>query len=127
MNIPEGKLYTKTHEWIEFLEEGRARVGLTDHAQHALGDLVYVGLPEIGSQLEQNEIVADVESVKAASEIYAPVAGVICLVNEVLLDEPEKINDDPYGAWIFELDEIAGREGLLSASEYAECIQGEEE
>ena len=105
MNIPENLKYTRSHEWVEFLPDGAARVGLTDHAQDALGDLVFVNLPEAGAAVTAGEALGDVES-----------------ANEALLDAPEAINADPYGAWLVEVEAITGQEELLDAAAYeAHC------
>ena len=122
MNIPENLKYTRSHEWVEFLPDGAARVGLTDHAQDALGDLVFVNLPEAGDAVTAGEALGDVESVKAVSEIFCPVTGTVRAANEALLDAPEAINADPYGAWLVEVEAITGQEELLDAAAYeAHC------
>ena len=122
MNIPENLKYTRSHEWVEFLPDGAARVGLTDHAQDALGDLVFVNLPEAGDAVTAGEALGDVESVKAVSDIFCPVAGTVRAANEALLDAPEAINADPYGAWLVEVEAITGQEELLDAAAYeAHC------
>ncbi len=122
MNIPENLKYTRSHEWVEFLPDGAARVGLTDHAQDALGDLVFVNLPEAGDAVTAGEALGDVESVKAVSDIFCPVTGTVRAANEALLDAPEAINADPYGAWLVEVEAITGQEELLDAAAYeANC------
>ena len=122
MNIPENLKYTKSHEWVKFLPDGAARVGLTDHAQDALGDLVFVNLPEAGDAVTAGEALGDVESVKAVSDIFCPVTGTVRAANEALLDAPEAINADPYGAWLVEVEAITGQEELLDAAAYeAHC------
>jgi len=99
--MPGDLLYTKEHEWLRREDDGSVTVGITDHAQAALGDLVYVELPEQGMDLDAEGEMAVVESVKAASDVYAPIAGTVEAVNETLADDPEKINSDPYGdGWI---------------------------
>ena len=99
--LPGDLVYTAEHEWLRQEEDGSLTVGITDHAQSALGDLVYVELPEVGQDLESGGEMAVVESVKAASDVYSPVSGEVTAINEVLADEPEKINADPYGdGWI---------------------------
>ncbi len=118
MNIPETLLYTKSHEWVA-LEGDTAKVGLTDHAQDALGDLVFVNLPEAGDEVVAGEAMGDVESVKAVSDINSPVTGSVKAVNEALLDTPEAINADPYGAWLVEIEGITDKEELLDAAAYA--------
>ena len=126
MNIPAELKYTKSHEWVRFLDETTARVGLTDFAQNALGDLVFVNLPEAGDEAVSGESFADVESVKAVSDIYSPVTGGITAVNEELLDTPELINSDPYGAWLVEIGNISDQEELLDAAAYEAVCAAEE-
>ena len=122
MNIPENLKYTRSHEWVEFLPDGAARVGLTDHAQDALGDLVFVNLPEAGDAVTAGEALGDVESVKAVSDIFCPVTGTVRAANEALLDTPEAINADPYWAGLVEVEAITGQEELLDAAAYeAHC------
>ncbi len=121
-NIPAELKYTKSHEWVSDNENGTVTVGITDHAQELLGDLVFVELPEVGKALDADEPCAVVESVKAASDIYAPLTGEITEVNEKLEDEPELINSDPYGeGWIFKmtLTDPDSLDSLLSADDYA--------
>ena len=124
MNTPDHLRYTKSHEWVLFAEDGTAKVGLTDHAQEALGDLVFVNLPQVGDELTCGEALGDVESVKAVSDVYSPVSGTVKAVNEDLLDAPEAINADPYGAWLVEVEDITDQEELLDAAAYeAHCAQ----
>ena len=124
MNTPEHLRYTKSHEWILFADDGTAKVGLTDHAQDALGDLVFVNLPQVGDTLTCGEALGDVEAVKAVSDVYSPVSGTVKAVNEDLLDAPESINADPYGAWLVEVEGISDQEELLDAAAYeAHCAQ----
>ena len=115
--------YTKSHEWVK--EEGGVwTIGLTDYAQSALGDLVFVNLPEAGDSVEAGEVFGDVESVKAVSDVYSPVTGEVEEINEELLDAPEKINGAPYDAWFIKVKDVSGTEELLSAEEY-EAFAGE--
>lgn len=124
MNTPDHLRYTKSHEWVLFADDGTAKVGLTDHAQEALGDLVFVNLPQVGDALTCGEALGDVESVKAVSDVYSPVTGTVKAVNEDLLDTPEAINADPYGAWLVEVEDITDQEELLDAAAYeAHCAQ----
>lgn len=124
MNTPDHLRYTKSHEWILFADDGTAKVGLTDHAQDALGDLVFVNLPQVGDALTCGDALGDVESVKAVSDVYSPVSGTVKAVNEDLLDTPEAINADPYGAWLVEVEDITDQEELLDAAAYeAHCAQ----
>ena len=124
MNTPDHLRYTKSHEWVLFADDSTAKVGLTDHAQDALGDLVFVNLPQVGDALTCGEALGDVESVKAVSDVYSPVTGTVKAVNEDLLDAPEAINADPYGAWLVEVEDITDQEELLDAAAYeAHCAQ----
>lgn len=119
--MPGDLLYTKEHEWLRREEDGSVTVGITDYAQSALGDLVYVELPEQGSDLVADGEMAVVESVKAASDVYAPISGSVVAVNEALADDPEKINSDPYGdGWIVRIQPADGidESGLMSPDGY---------
>ncbi len=110
--LPGDLVYTSDHEWLRKEEDGSVTIGITDHAQAALGDLVFVELPEVGQELEAGGEMAVVESVKAASDVYAPVSGIVLDVNGVLADDPEKINVDPYGdGWIVRLQPGDGDKG----------------
>ena len=128
MNIPEDLRYTKTHEWVR-VEDGRAYVGITDFAQEHLGDIVYVELPEVGSEVEAGDAFCSVESVKAASDVYSPVSGKVIEVNESLEDEPELLNQDPYENWIavIEMSDPGEVDALLDAESYAKHCEEEEE
>ena len=126
MNIPENLKYTTDHEWV-MIEGERAKVGITDYAQDALGDVVFVDIPEIGKRVAVGETVTEVESTKSVSDIYAPLEGEIIEINPELDDSPELLNGDPYGeGWIFviQLSETASTEGLLSAKDYRELVDG---
>jgi glycine cleavage system H protein len=126
-HIPTDLRYAETHEWVRLQEDDIVTVGITDHAQHLLGDLVFVELPEVGRVVAAAESCAVVESVKAASDIYSPVDGVIVEVNELLADNPELINEDPYGdGWIMRIKTSAKLDGLLDAAAY-EAIAIEED
>ena len=127
MNFPSDLKYAKTHEWIRE-EDGLIVIGLTDFAQDQLGDIVFVGLPEVGDAVEVGDSFADVESVKAVSDIYSPVSGVVAEVNEELLDAPEAMNGDPYGAWLIKVKDVTDEEeGMLDADAYeAFCEAGGE-
>lgn len=123
--LPGDLLYTKEHEWLRREEDNSVTIGITDHAQSALGDLVYVELPEVGQDLEDGDEMAVVESVKAASDVYAPLAGNIIAVNENLADDPEKINSDPYGGgWIVRLQPSDGIDegALMSPDAYQQFV-----
>lgn len=126
MELREELKYAKTHEWVK--EEGDEMViGLTDYAQSELGDLVFVNLPEVDDEVTMGEPFADVESVKAVSDVYSPVSGIVCEINEELLDAPESINEDPYGAWFIRVKEVSETEELLTAEEYAAFVESEQE
>lgn len=123
MSYPDNFKYTKEHEWI-LVEGDTGTVGITEHAQKELGDIVYVDLPKVGAQLEPGQSLGSVESVKAVSDIYAPVAGEVLEVNGLLAEAPEKLNEDPHGAaWLVKLRLPGGLpDGLLSAAEYQTFI-----
>ena len=126
MELREGLLYSKSHKWVK--EEGDiAVIGLTDYAQSELGDLVFVNLPEEGDEISVGEAFSDVESVKAVSDVYAPVSGTVCEINEELMDAPEKINEEPYEAWFVKVKDITEKEELLSAEEYKAFVESEQE
>jgi len=126
MDIPDGLRYSTDHEWARS-EDGRVRVGITDYAQDALGDVVFVDLPEVGSTVQKGEACAEVESTKSVSEIYAPVTGTVVEVNGDLGDNPERLNEDPYGeGWIcvIALEDPAQLDELLHAEGYRALIEG---
>jgi glycine cleavage system H protein len=118
MSVPEGLLYTKEHEWIR--QEGDVVVvGITHHAQDQLGDVVYVELPEVGASIEEGDTFGTVESVKAVSDLYAPVTGEVVAINEVLEDAPESVNTDAYGdGWMIKVKVSGETEGLMSPADY---------
>jgi len=126
MAVPEGLRYSADHEWVR-ADDGRVRIGITDYAQDALGDVVFVSLPVVGARVDAHAVLGEVESTKSVSEIYAPVAGEVVAVNETLAGAPEQLNADPYGeGWICEIvpaepDAVAG---LLDATGYTELIAG---
>jgi glycine cleavage system H protein len=126
MQIPDDLRYSSDHEWVR-LEDGRARIGITDYAQDALGDVVFVDLPEVGAAVKAGDSISEVESTKSVSDIYAPVTGTVAEVNTDLADAPERLNEDPYGeGWIFVLavddpDQVAG---LLDAAAYRALVEG---
>ena len=124
MNVPAELRYSKDHEWAR-LEDGKVRVGITDYAQDALGDVVFVELPAVGDRVTRGESFGEVESTKSVSELYAPVSGTVTEVNGDLADAPERLNDDPYGdGWIcvIEPDDLGDLESLLDAEAYREHI-----
>lgn len=122
MKVIENYFYTKSHEWIQMLDDGTALIGLSDYAQSELGDLVFVNLPEVGDDLICGEMFADVESVKAVSDVFAPMNGKVIEINEELLDAPQKINEDPYGAWFVKIEGAVKPETLLDASAYQKYL-----
>lgn len=120
-NIPAELKYVASHEWLRQEDDGTITVGITEHAQDLLGDIVYVELPEVGENVSADDEIAVVESVKAASDVYAPISGEIVAINEELEDAPETINTDPYGdGWFFRIkpDNAEDFDGLLSADDY---------
>ncbi len=125
MSVPEELQYTRSHEWVR-TEDDTATIGVTDHAQEELGDIVFVELPEEGATFNAGDSFGTVESVKAVSDIYTPVGGEVVEVNEALNDSPEKINEDPYGdGWIVKL-RVSDEGDLLSASDYEQLLEEEE-
>ncbi len=125
MSVPKELQYTKSHEWVKLLPSGNAQMGITDHAQEAMGDLVYIDLPEAGDSFAKGDNLAVVESVKATSDVYAPINGTVEMVNEEVMDNPAAVNEDCYTAWFVELSDISA-EGLLSAEEYEQFLTEEE-
>jgi len=123
MKFPPELKYTESHEWAKLGPDVLIWVGITDVAQDMLGDLVFVGDVKVGTSLRAGETAGVVESVKAASDIYAPVHGEVAAFNEVLADEPQKVNADPYDAWIFKLKSSAALDGLLDAAKYAANVE----
>ena len=124
MIFPKTLKYSKSHEWVRELEDGTVEVGLTDFAQMALGGLVFVNLPEPGDSVAVGESFGDVESVKAVSNVYSPVTGEVIEINEELLDHPERINEDPYGAWFIRVGSVSGYGDLMDAATYeAHCAE----
>ena len=110
-------MYTKDHEWLKE-EDGVSVIGISEFAQDALGDVVFVNLPQEGDEVVAGDAFGDVESVKAVSDLLSPVTGVVCAVNEELLDSPELLNSDPYGAWIIKVENVTDKEELMDADAY---------
>lgn len=126
MNVPEELRYSTDHEWVR-VEQGSLRVGITDYAQDALGDVVYVELPDVGTQVVAGEPFGEVESTKSVSELYSPVSGVVAEVNAALAESPEKVNEDPYGeGWmcVIELNDSAELDALLDSAGYLKLLEG---
>jgi len=129
MEFPEGLKYSKEHEWV-LVEGTSATIGITEYAQEELGDIVFVELPEVGEKIVKDDPFGAVESVKAVSDIYAPVSGAVVEINEILPDNPETINDDPYGdGWMVrvELSDVDDLKDLMDADEYAEYVAQQKE
>ncbi|MGB7481250.1 MAG: glycine cleavage system protein GcvH [Burkholderiaceae bacterium] len=126
MNLPAELKYTASHEWVRLEADGSVTVGITDYAQEALGDIVFVELPQPGQALQAGKECAVVESVKAASDIYAPLAGTVTAANTALADAPEQINADAFGAWLFKLQptDAGALDGLLDADAYRQSVGG---
>jgi glycine cleavage system H protein len=125
-DVPDELRYTADHEWVRREDDGRVRIGITDYAQDALGDVVFVQLPEPGSQVEAGASFSEVESTKSVSDVYAPLAGVVVEVNTELADAPQRLNEDPYGeGWICVVEpaDAAAFDGLLDAAAYRSLIE----
>ena len=123
--IPAELKYTKSHEWIKE-EDGVFTIGLTDYAESALGDIVFINLPEEGDEVTAGESFSDVESVKAVSDVFSPVTGAVCAVNEALLDDPAQVNESPYEAWLIKVENVSDTEELLDAEAYEAVVAAEE-
>ena len=124
MNVPEDLRYSSDHEWVR-ADGPRIRVGITDYAQDALGDVVFVDLPDVGATVAAGDSIAEVESTKSVSDIFAPVSGTIVEVNADLADTPERLNEDPYGeGWLFVIEPSADTDSLLDAAAYRSLIDG---
>jgi glycine cleavage system H protein len=127
MNVPANLKYAKSHEWARLEADGTVTIGISDHAQEALGDIVFLELPEVGRTVKTGEEVAVVESVKAASDIYAPISGEVIAVNSAATDAPESVNADAYSAWLFKIkpSNPAEYEALLDAAAYTKVAENE--
>jgi glycine cleavage system H protein len=127
MNVPTNLKYAKSHEWAHLEADGTVTIGISDHAQEALGDIVFLELPEVGRTVKTGEEVAVVESVKAASDIYAPISGEVIAVNSAATDAPESVNADAYNAWLFKIkpSNSAEYEALLDAAAYTKVAENE--
>ena len=123
MNVPKELMYTKSHEWVKTVDDTTVMVGLTDYAQDALGDLVFVNLPEPGDDVTAGEAFSDVESVKAVSDVLSPVTGQVEEINEELLDSPESVNQSPYDAWFIKVKDVSGKEELMDGKDYEACLE----
>ena len=123
--VLENLSYAKTHEWVRFIDDTTARIGISDFAQHELGDLVFINLPGEGDTVTAGDAFGDVESVKAVSDILSPVTGVISAVNQDVIDKPESINENPYDSWFIEVTDITAKSELMTASEYGDFCEKE--
>lgn len=126
MNYPDHLVYAKSHEWAEIDENGIATVGITDFAQHELGDLVFVNLPMAGDEVEAGKPFGDVESVKAVSDVFSPVSGIVLEINEELLDQPQLINEAPYEAWFMKVENAEAGSDLMDYAAYEKMISEED-
>lgn len=126
MEIPSDLFFAKSHEWVKFTDEGTAKIGLSDHAQEALGDVAFINLCDEGDSLNAGDVLGDIESIKAVSDVYSPIGGMVVSVNDELLDNPERINSDPYGSWLVELDDVVNSDELLDAAAYEKFLAEEE-
>lgn len=125
MNVPDDRRYTEEHEWVLVGEDGKVRMGISDYAQDALGDVVYVELPEVGKSVSKGDPVAEVESTKSVADVYAPVAGEVTASNGLLVEQPELVNSDPYGeGWFVEIEvgDTSGLDALLTPDAYRDLI-----
>jgi glycine cleavage system H protein len=126
MDVPDDLRYSPDHEWVR-VEDGRARIGITDYAQDALGDVVFVSLPAVGAAVKAGDGMSEIESTKSVSDIFAPVSGTVAEINDVLADNPQTVNEDPYGAgWlcVIELSDAAEVDTLLAADDYRALVEG---
>ncbi len=128
MSIPANLKYSKSHEWVKPEADGTVTIGITHHAQELLGDMVFIELPDVGRTLKQKDECAVAESVKAAADVYAPISGEVIAVNSPLVDEPGKINEDAYSAWLFKMkpSNQAEIDALLDAAAYTELVENED-
>ena len=117
--------YSKSHEWIAE-EDGLCVIGISDYAQHSLGDIVFINLPEVDDEVTVGDAFGDIESVKAVSDVLSPVTGIVAEINESLFDAPETINEDPYGSWLIKVKDVAETEELLTSDEYDAFVESEE-
>jgi len=126
MEVLEGLYYSKDHEWVK-VEGDKAYIGITDYAQHSLGNIVYVELPEVGAELSAGDVLGVVESVKAAADVYTPVDGKVLEVNNAIVDDPSLVNNDPYGSWmaLVELKDKSQLDNLMTAEEYKKFLDEE--
>lgn len=125
MNVPAELKYVKSHEWIQDLGNGKVRIGITDFAQHAMGDIVFVNLPDVGASVAAGERMCDIESVKSVEDVFSPVTGEVTAVNEALRDAPESVNADPYGAWFAEVSAVTATEETMDAAGYTAFCEAE--
>jgi len=122
MSVQKDLFYAGSHEWVKYLGGGKALVGVSDHAQEEMGDVAFINLCEVGEILTAGDSLGDIESIKAVSDIYCPVDGTVSKVNDELLDDPSKLNSDPYGSWLIELENVTENSGLMDAAAYESFI-----
>ncbi|MCL2508628.1 MAG: glycine cleavage system protein GcvH [Oscillospiraceae bacterium] len=122
MNVQKDLFYAQSHEWVKYLDGGRALVGISDHAQSEMGDVAFINLCDEGDALNAGDCLGDIESIKAVSDVYSPVAGTVARVNDELLDDPARLNADPYGAWLIELEDVTENAELMDADAYENYI-----
>ncbi|MEG1427772.1 MAG: glycine cleavage system protein GcvH [Oscillospiraceae bacterium] len=122
MNFPAELKYSKSHEWVQVLDKNTVVIGITDYAQSAMGDLVFINLPLVGDEVEKDQVLGDIESVKAVSDVLSPVSGTVMEINEELLDAPQLLNEEPYGAWIAKIGDINDCEELMDSDAYEAFI-----
>ncbi|MCR5484771.1 MAG: glycine cleavage system protein GcvH [Clostridiales bacterium] len=125
MSVERDLFYAETHEWVKYLDGGRALIGISDHAQEQMGDVAFINLCDEGEIISAGDEVGDIESIKAVSEIYSPVSGTVSKVNDELLEDPAALNSDPYGAWLLELEGVTENNSLMDADEYEKFIEEE--
>jgi glycine cleavage system H protein len=127
MSAPKDLMYAKSHEWVKFLDDGTALTGFADYAQNQLGDIIFLNAPSEGDEVMAGEPYGDIESVKAVSDIYSPVSGKVIEINEEVVDEPGKINADPYGSWIIKIGDITDKGDFLDPDAYDKHVEEAEE
>ena len=122
MEIPKDYFFARTHEWVKYTDKGTALVGLSDHAQETMGDVAFINLCDEGESFNAGDVIGDIESIKAVSDVYTPVGGTVLSVNDNLLDKPELINSDPYGSWLVELEDFKKNDELLDSNAYEKFL-----
>lgn len=123
MSVEKGLFYSETHEWVKYLDNGNALVGISDHAQEEMGDVAFINLCDEGDTMSAGDVLGDIESIKAVSDIYCPVGGTVVRVNDELLDSPEQLNAQPYESWLVELENVEKNDELMDADAYSAFIE----